>query len=91
MLSKMQLAEMKETVIHEFGHVLGLEHEHQRSDFWDELGRFIDVRKIEKKVGERKFYSQWDAMVISKDSPKSEQYDANSVMHYRQVEITIAT
>ena len=24
-------------VLHEFGHALGLDHEHQRSDFWDVL------------------------------------------------------
>ncbi len=26
-------------VLHEFGHALGLDHEHQRSDFWDILGQ----------------------------------------------------
>ncbi len=35
-------------VIHEFGHALGLEHEHQRSEFWDVLGKFLDTDKMKK-------------------------------------------
>ncbi len=35
-------------VIHEFGHALGLEHEHQRSDFWDILGKFLDIDEMMK-------------------------------------------
>ena len=33
-------------VIHEFGHALGLEHEHQRSDFWDGVEKHIDMVKM---------------------------------------------
>ena len=35
-------------VIHEFGHALGLEHEHQRSDFWDTVGRYFDRKEMMK-------------------------------------------
>ncbi len=33
-------------VIHEFGHALGLEHEHQRSGFWKVIGKYIDKEKM---------------------------------------------
>ena len=35
-------------VIHEFGHALGLEHEHQRSDFWDGVEKHIDVERMKE-------------------------------------------
>ncbi len=38
----------KSLVIHEFGHALGLEHEHQRSDFWEVLGEYIDDEKMKE-------------------------------------------
>ena len=37
---------MKYIVIHEFGHALGLGHEHQRSDFWELTKPYIDVTKM---------------------------------------------
>ncbi len=39
-LNLLQLSdeEKMSNVLHEFGHALGLDHEHQRSDFWDILG-----------------------------------------------------
>ena len=36
----------KRIVIHEFGHALGLEHEHLRSDFWDTVGECFYIGKI---------------------------------------------
>ncbi len=33
-------------VMHEFGHALGLIHEHQRSDFWEVADSLLDVRKM---------------------------------------------
>ena len=37
-------------VIHEFGHALGLEHEHQRSDFWDGVEKHIDVERMKDDI-----------------------------------------
>ncbi len=60
-LHGMTKAQQKSMVIHEFGHALGLDHEHQRSDFWDVLERkdeqgqfrFI-IGKDEMKEGKKK-------------------------------------
>ena len=83
-------------VLHEFGHALGLDHEHQRSDFWDILGqkdgpgeddyRFIigEAQMRNGAGGCKKACNQ----VFSKHSDvpinKKEQseYDSNSIMHY---------
>ena len=37
-----QGADQKSLVIHEFGHALGLEHEHQRSDFWKVMEKHLN-------------------------------------------------
>ena len=89
---KMTPAEKRSMVLHEFGHALGLDHEHQRSDFWGVLAerdgvnyRFI-IGKEEMKRGngihyqpacEQHFVSEF----AHEDSTQTD-YDSMSIMHY---------
>ena len=85
---------LKHLVVHEFGHALGLEHEHQRSDFWDTIKDFIDMDKMEedprfgylKTKKDKKAYFGRDWL---KEKPKKKdaeeyksEYDSQSIMHY---------
>lgn len=66
-------------VVHEFGHVLGLGHEHQRSDFWECVKPFIDESKLRKDVGIRSDDWMKDFDI---DIEEATDYDSKSVMHY---------
>ena len=82
----------KSLVIHEFGHALGLEHEHQRSDFWDNTEECFDIEKMMNdprikpslvdgtKAGfERDWFKKsTDALLLEDD-----EYDPESIMHYK--------
>ncbi len=84
--------EQKSMVIHEFGHALGLDHEHQRSDFWDVLEqkdeddqfRFI-IPKSKMKKGNG-CQPACDAVFrANHDAPQGTvktDYDSESIMHY---------
>ena len=61
-------------VIHEFGHALGLDHEHQRSDFWATMKEYIDLSRVPE--GERVRLQKRD------DMEREEFYDPDSIMHY---------
>ena len=63
---------------HEFGHALGLGHEHQRSNLWRLIDNFIDKNKMKRDLGAR--YGDW----IDKhaDDGGSTDYDPDSIMHY---------
>ena len=68
-------------VIHEFGHSLGLEHEHQRSDFWRVISELCDIDSMKEDPRMKTF--DWNMLehpdsTISETSP----YDSDSVMHY---------
>ena len=63
-------------VIHEFGHALGLDHEHQWSDFLDVVGKFLDKPRI--SVSQKTRVKKRDDMVDSETYP----YDRHSIMHY---------
>ncbi len=61
-------------VIHEFGHALGMEHEHQRSDFWKVLdGLLKDKHNLPGACAEHR---------VSKTACGNYDYDPMSIMHY---------
>ena len=68
----------KSLVIHEFGHALGLDHEHQRSDFWDVLEKFFDKSRIPNSQTIR--VKKTDDMMDREEA--SCRYDSESIMHY---------
>ncbi len=70
-------------VIHEFGHALGLEHEHQRSIFWSVAKKFIDVDKMRKDKRLKNTNIDTDYLESSLQcGDGSEEYDPDSIMHY---------
>jgi hypothetical protein len=73
----------KHLVVHEFGHALGLGHEHQRSDFWKLIKPYVDVAKMKKDLGvsTKGFKVNWDSDSQFK-TDKCTAYDPNSIMHY---------
>ena len=73
----------KHIVIHEFGHALGLGHEHQRSDFWKLIKPYVDITRMTKdlRVSDESFRANWDSDQRSQRA-KCTEYDPHSVMHY---------
>ncbi len=83
-------------VIHEFGHALGLEHEHQRSDFWDVVGEHFDHEKIKRdpRVKQsdpsndegagfnRDWFKKPSTDETREESIATPEYDPYSIMHY---------
>ena len=67
-------------VVHEFGHALGLGHEHQRSDFRECVIPFLDEAKMRQRVTEKR-YKEWD-VDNNLDVENATEYDSKSVMHY---------
>lgn len=68
-------------VIHEFGHALGLEHEHQRSDFWRVASKFLDIELMRKDPRLKWVNFATDILELPSRGHTSE-YDADSIMHY---------
>ena len=81
-------------VIHEFGHALGLRHEHQRSDFWERISPYVDEDKMKsdtranmRHLSDDRFQAFWctNFEVSSQLNPSEydyTQYDPTSIMHY---------
>ena len=72
-------------VIHEFGHALGLGHEHQRSDFWESIKKYIDVQKMKDDYhikSDAFFKRNWGIDNNAELGCYSIEYDPESVMHY---------
>ena len=68
-------------VIHEFGHALGLKHEHQRSDFWEVASKFVDKAKMKGDPRMKTVNFDVDMAVLPPGGQLS-KYDPDSVMHY---------
>ena len=74
-------------ILHEFGHVLGLYHEHQHPDYLQVMEEFADLDKklfpfLRKKIRKYKldlFQQQYKAV---RDAIFTSQYDPDSIMHY---------
>ncbi len=87
----MTKADQKSMVIHEFGHVLGLGHEHQRSDFWDVLESKNEDLEYRFIIGKRRMKSgdgghckrACDAMFRAKKEIMTvTEYNSESIMHF---------
>ena len=53
----MSQPQQRSMVLHEFGHALGLDHEHQRSDFWDVLESVDEDDQLRFIIGKNKMRS----------------------------------
>ena len=78
-------ADQRSLVLHEFGHALGLDHEHQRSDFWKVLERFtIGKKRMQDgdngcaKAADEHFKNDYQGRV----GVQQTDYDPQSIMHY---------
>ena len=68
-------------VVHEFGHILGLGHEHQRSDFCDCVDPYLDKNMMKNELKDR--FSDWEKdFKLDTSAGKATPYDCHSVMHY---------
>ena len=79
-------ADQRSLVLHEFGHALGLDHEHQRSDFWKVLERFT-IGKQKMQDGDDGQCAKAVAEHFKRDyqervAPQQTDYDPQSIMHY---------
>ena len=73
----------KHIVIHEFGHALGLGHEHQRSDFWKLIKPYVNIAKMKTdlKLNDKSFKMNWDSDQQFRRAECTD-YDPHSIMHY---------
>lgn len=67
-------------IMHEFGHALGLLHEHQRSIFWKCIEPHTDLVVMKSHLGNR--FADFEEIADSESGPNRTDYDPESIMHY---------
>ena len=75
-------------ILHEFGHAMGLMHEHQRPKFKHAARMFIDFSAMEEDVL-RMGFPTIDWMPNANDYKQDKKYDPDSIMHYWYVWLSL--
>ena len=71
-------------VIKQFGHALGLKNEHQRSDFWNVIRKYLNVGKMKENPEiESAFEDQWAATSEEQTVNSLSEYDPESITHFK--------
>lgn len=75
----------KYIILHEFGHALGLCHQHQHPDYLDAMKFFLEKDSICKKYYGIKTLQNYDDQFgpLSRYKLADGEYDKDSIMHYR--------
>ena len=81
-LSRLGLHFMKSIVTHEFGHVLGLQHEHQRPCFWKVASKHLDVEKMRSDPRMQDTNLEVDYFRVMQEEVQDTEYDPDSIMHF---------
>ena len=66
--------DIQATIVHQFGHMLGLGHMHHGPQYWSIIAEFIDEPKMLKDLNISK--KQFQTQIYS-------DYDKDSIMHYQ--------
>ena len=80
----MNKQEIRATVVHQFGHALGLGHALMKPEDWEAIREFVNVEEMAKSYGAdsvEDFEIQWTGNGMSEKA----KYYEDSVMRYRQV------
>ena len=77
--SGMMDEQIKATIIHQFGHALGLGHALTKPDDWNSLKKRLHSKKLKWIVDEFHLNSESDSITCNEAS----RYDDNSIMKFR--------
>ena len=88
--------DIEATILHQFGHVLGLGHMHQDSKYWEVITKFLhmDLMLENLNISRKQFDTQWSSSdwighqwirMGSFDDSFTQKcnYDEDSIMHYQ--------